>query len=105
MLGIMLVLTTLSPFIITETFADSFVMDLDKSQYRLGDSLVLSGEIFDFGMPVIAMSIYDPDRKILSANALDISTQKTFTKSIYLDSPFYEKNWRIHDKIGLWTNI
>ena len=91
MLGIMLVLTTLSPFIITETFADSFVMDLDKSQYRLGDSLVLSGEIFDFGMPVIAMSIYDPDRKILSANALDISTQKTFTKSIYLDSPFYEK--------------
>ncbi len=42
-------------------------------------------------MPVIAISIYDPDGKILSANNLEISPQKTFSKIILLDSPFYEK--------------
>ncbi len=87
----MLVLTTLSPIIITEIFADSFVMDFDKTQYNLGDTLIISGEIFDFGMPIVAMSVYDPDGKILSANNLEISPQKTFSKSILLDSPFYEK--------------
>jgi len=91
LLGIMLVLTTLSPFLITEIFADSFVMDFDKPEYRLSDSLILSGEIFDFGMPVIAMSVYDPDKKILSANNLEISSQKTFSKSILLDSSLYDK--------------
>jgi len=91
LLGMMLVLTALSPFIITEIFADSFVIDFDKLQYRIGDSLTFSGEIFDFGMPVIAISIYDPDGKILSANTLDISPEKTFSKSILLSSPFYEK--------------
>ena len=87
----MLVLTTLSPIIIIEIFADSFVMDFDKPQYSLGDTLIISGEIFDFGMPIVAMSVYDPDGKILSANNLEISPQKTFSKSILLDSPFYEK--------------
>ena len=91
LLGITLVLTTLSPFIITESFADSFVVDFDKQVYSTGDSLSISGEILDFGMPVIAMSIYDPDGKILSANNLEISPQKTFSKTISLDSPFYEK--------------
>ena len=42
-------------------------------------------------MPVIAMSIYDPDGKILSANSLEISSEKIFDKTILLDSPFYEK--------------
>jgi len=42
-------------------------------------------------MSVIAISIYDPNEKILSANNLEISPQKTFSKTISLDSPFYEK--------------
>ena len=89
--GVMLVLAVLSPFIITDVFADSFVVDFDKNKYSTGDSVLVSGEILDFGMPVIAMSIYDPDGKILSANNLEI-TENAFSKSIPLDSPFYDKS-------------
>ncbi len=73
-LGITLVLTALSPLILTEVFADSLVVDFDKQQYHKGDYLTISGEILDFGMPVIAISIYDPNGKILSANNLEIET-------------------------------
>jgi len=99
------VLTVLSPLIFSEVFADSFVVDFNQQRYNKGDSLTISGEILDFGMPVIAISIYNPNEKILSANNLEISPQKTFSKTISLDSPFYEKNWRIHGKIRLWTNF
>jgi len=84
-------LIVLSPLIFTEVYADSFVVDFDKTQYHKGDSLTVSGEIFDFGMPIIAMSIYDPDGKILSANNLEITSEKTFSKTLNLDDPFYEK--------------
>ena len=90
-LGITLVLTVLSSLIFVDVFADSFVVNFDKSLYNKGDSLTISGEILEFGMPVIAMSIYDPDGKILSANNLEISPEKTFSKTFLLDSPFYEK--------------
>jgi len=85
------VLTALSPLIFTEVFADSFIVDFNQQQYSRSDSLTISGEILDFGMPVIALSIYDPNGKILSANNLEISSQNTFSKTISLDSPFYEK--------------
>ena len=84
-------LTALSPLILTEVFADSLVVDFNQQQYNIGDSLTISGEILDFRMPFIAISIYDPNGKILSANNLEISPQKTFSKTISLDSPFYEK--------------
>ena len=84
-------LTVLSTVIFTDVFADSFVVNFDKQFYDVGDSLTISGEILEIGMPVIAMSIYDPNGKILSANNLEISPEKTFTKTIFLDSPFYEK--------------
>ncbi len=84
-------LTALSPLIFSEVFADSFVVDFNQEQYKIGDSLTILGEIFDFKMPIIALSIYDPNGKILSANNLEISPQNTFSKTISLDSPFYEK--------------
>ena len=84
-------LTALSPLIFSEVFADSFVVDFNQEQYEIGDSLTILGEIFDFKMPIIALSIYDPNGKILSANNLEISPQNTFSKTISLDSPFYEK--------------
>jgi hypothetical protein len=90
-LGLTLVLTALSPVIFADVFADSFSVNFDKEFYDLGDSLTVSGEVFDLGMPVIAMSIYDPDEKILSANNLEITSNQTFSKTIQLDSPFYEK--------------
>ena len=42
-------------------------------------------------MPIIAVSVYHPDGQILSANNIEISPDKSFSKSISLDSPFYEK--------------
>ncbi|MEX0862187.1 tetratricopeptide repeat protein [Nitrosopumilus sp.] len=83
--------TVLSPLLFTDVFADSFTVNFDNSSYDLGDSLTVSGNILEISMPVIAMSIYDPDGKILSANNLEISSEKTFSKTISLDSPFYEK--------------
>jgi len=90
-LGITLVLTALSPLVFTDAFADSFVVNFDKQFYDVDDSLTISGEVTEIGMPIIAMSIYDPDGKILSANNLEISSEKTFTKTILLNPPFYEK--------------
>lgn len=92
-LGVTLVLTALSFGFFTESFAnsDSFNVTFDKKQYYTGDLLTISGKILDLGMPVIAMSVYDPSGKILSANNLEISSENTFSKSISLVSPFYEK--------------
>ena len=90
-LGVTLVLAVFSSVIFTDVFADSLIVNFDKEFYDFGDSLTVSGEIQEIGMPVIAMSIYDPDGKILSANNLEISSEKTFDKTILLDSPFYEK--------------
>ena len=84
-------LAVFSSVIFTEVFADSLIVNFDKEFYDFGDSLIISGEIQEIRMPVIAMSIYDPDGKILSANNLEISSEKTFDKTILLDSPFYEK--------------
>jgi tetratricopeptide (TPR) repeat protein len=89
-LGILFVLTALSPIISTQVFADSFVVTLDNVQPELGDTLLVSGEIIELGMPIIAMSVYDPDGQILSAYNLEISSN-SFSKSLSLESPFYEK--------------
>ena len=90
-LGITLVLTVLSPIILTDVFADSFLIQFDKESYKIDDTLVVSGEILEFGMPVIAMTVYDPDDKILSAHNLEIISESSFTKTLPLNSPFYEK--------------
>jgi len=90
-LGFTLVLAVFSFVIFTDVYADSLIVNFDKEFYDLGDSLTVSGEIQKIGMPVIAMSIYDPDGKILSANNLEISSEKTFSKTILLETPFYKK--------------
>ena len=97
---ITLVLTVLSPLIFEDVFAESFTVIFDKPVYSSGDSITVSGEILEFGMPVIAMSIYDPDGKILSANNLEISPDKTFSKSFVLESSFYEKSGEYTVKIN-----
>nr|WP_148704116.1 tetratricopeptide repeat protein [Nitrosopumilus piranensis] len=89
-LGISLVLLAFAPLALSDVFADLFNVNFDKSSYHTGDSLVISGQIVDFGMPVIAMSIFDPAGKILSANNVELSSDGSFSKTIFLDSPFYE---------------
>ena len=91
-LGVTLVLAVFSSVIFTDVFADSLIVNFDKEFYDLGDSLTVSGEIIEVGMPIIAMSIYDPDGKILSANNLEVSSENTFSKTILLETPFYEKS-------------
>ena len=98
--AITLVLTVLTPLIFEDVFAESFTVNFDKSLYSSGDLITISGDILEFGMPVIAMSIYDPDGKILSANNLDISPDNTFSKSFVLESPFYEKSGEYTVKIS-----
>jgi len=91
-LGVTLVLAVFSSVIFADVFADSLIVHFDKEFYDLGDFMTVSGEIMEVGMPVIAMSVYDPDGKILSANNLEISSEKTFAKTVLLESPFYEKS-------------
>ena len=84
-------LAVFSSVIFIDVFADSLIVNFDKKFYDLDDSITISGEISEVGMPVIAMSIYDPDGKIISANNLEISSEKIFGKTFFLDSSFYEK--------------
>ena len=93
MLGtkIALFLLILLPFAIPQSFADSILVDFDKAEYQTGDSMTISGFVFDFKMPVIAISIYDPDDVILTANNVDVDSDGFFSKTLFLDSPFYDK--------------
>ena len=102
-IGATLVLAVFSSVIFTEVFADSLIVNFDEQFYDFGDSLTISGKIPEVGMPVIAMSVYDPDGKIISANNLEISSEKTFGKTILLDSPFYERTGEYLVKLDYGT--
>lgn len=90
-----LFLITLPPI-----FADSILLEFDKLEYHTGDSMVISGHLLDFKMPVIALSLYDPDGKILSANNVIIDSNGTFSKTIPLDSPFYDHSGKYTLKLN-----
>ncbi len=89
-LGITLVLAAFTPFTFIDVSADSFNVSFNKDSFQTGDTLIISGHIIDFGMPVIAMSVFDPDEKIISANNLELLSDGNFSKTIPLESPFYE---------------
>ncbi len=89
-IGILLVISVLSFTLISEVFADTIAIKFDKSEYDTGDTLILSGSIQEYSMPIVAVSIYDPNGKILSANNLELDEEGNFSKIISLDSPFYE---------------
>jgi hypothetical protein len=91
-IGLLLAVIALLPVITSQSFADSILIEFDKLEYHTGDSMVISGRLLDFKMPVIALSLYDPDGKILSANNVIIDSNGTFSKIISLDSPFYDKS-------------
>ena len=91
-IGFLLSVIVLFPIIISQSFADSILIEFDKPEYQTGDSMVLSGHLLDFKIPMIALSLYDPDGKILSANNVIIDSNGTFSKIISLDSPFYDKS-------------
>ena len=86
----LLVITILSSALVSEVFADTIFVEFDKSEYSTGDKLILSGSIQEYSMPIVAVSIYDPNGKILSANNLELDEDGNFSKIISLDSPFYD---------------
>ncbi len=95
-----LVLIALLPSITSQSFADSILIEFDKPEYHTGDSMVISGHLLDFKLPVIALSLYDPDGKILSANNVIIDSNGTFSKIISLDSPFYDTSGKYTVKLN-----
>ena len=96
----MLVLAVLIPHIASQSFADSILVEFDKSEYYTGDSITISGIILDFKMPVIGLSIYDPGGKILSANNVEVNSDGSFSKTLSLDSPFYDKSGEYKVKLN-----
>jgi tetratricopeptide (TPR) repeat protein len=79
-------------FVTAPAFADSIFIQTDKEQYFTDDSMTVSGFVENWKMPVIAMSIYDPNGDILSANSVEIQEDGTFSKTIQLDFPFYSQS-------------
>jgi tetratricopeptide (TPR) repeat protein len=99
-IGLLLVLVVLITPIASQSFADSILVEFDKSVYYTDDSITISGIILDFKMPVIGLSIYDPDGKILSANNVEINSDGIFSKTFSLDSPFYDKSGEYKVKLN-----
>ncbi len=96
---ISLLLVGILPLLLTPAFSEDFdeiLVETDSFEYNTGDALILTGFVPEKKMPIISISIYDPDNKILSANTVEIEDDDSFLKIFSLDSPFY-------DKQGLYT--
>ena len=87
----MLVLAVLPAMILPAFAQSSITVNFNQESYLTGDLLEISGTVSELSMPVIAMSIYDPDGIILTANNLEIDSSNNFSKIMFLDAPFYEK--------------
>jgi tetratricopeptide (TPR) repeat protein len=68
------------------------VISTDKTSYFTEEPIVISGEVTEKKMPIIAIRIFDPDDKILGAYSVEIGNDNHFTKTIIADIPFYEKS-------------
>lgn len=67
-------------------------VNFNQPEYQTGDLMEISGSVSDLSMPVIALSVYDPDGNILVANNLEIDSENNFNKIMFLDEPFFEKS-------------
>ncbi|MGQ0790946.1 MAG: tetratricopeptide repeat protein [Nitrosopumilaceae archaeon] len=68
----------------------SVMLETDKPEYRVGEMMIISGFVEEKKMPVVAIRIFDPNGGILSAHQLELEADNTFSKTILLDSPFYD---------------
>lgn len=71
--------------------SDGIMASPDKESYETGETLFITGKVGEKKMPILALRIFDPDGSILSANNVEIDEDNSFSKIIFLDSPFYEK--------------
>jgi len=90
---ISLLLIFFIPTFLVPSFAedDSLIIETDKAEYEIGGLMVISGLVGEIKMPVVALTIFDPNGRILSANQVDIEDDNTYSKIIDLDSPFYDE--------------
>ena len=63
----------------------------DKMSYQPEESIIISGEVTERKMPVIALRIFNPDGKILGAYSIELDENNQFSKTVMADVPFYEK--------------
>jgi len=90
---IVLLVLAILPLMVYPVFGETVItVNLNQDEYQTGDLLEITGSVSELSMPVIAMSIYDPDGTILVANNLDIDADNNFSKLLFLDAPFYEKS-------------
>ena len=89
-IGLLLVVAVCFSSLISNSYAESISVEFDKPEYKTGDKLTISGSIENFTMPVVALSIFDPNDIILSANNVELDEEGNFSKIIFLDSPFYD---------------
>ena len=68
----------------------SVMLETDKPEYHVGEMMIISGFVEEKKMPVVALRIFDPNGGILSAHQLELEADNTFSKTILLDSPFYD---------------
>lgn len=91
---IVLLLTVFLSFSLPLSFGEELGitvnLDNDDGIYQTGDDLVIYGVVDERKMPVVAVSIFDPDEMILSANNVEVSEDGNFNKTISLYSPFYD---------------
>jgi tetratricopeptide (TPR) repeat protein len=80
------------PIFAEENIDDSkyVMLETDKPEYQVGEMIIISGFVEEKKMPVVALRIFDPYGEILSAHQLEIESDNTFSKTILLDSPFYD---------------
>ena len=74
-----------------DDIVETILISTDKLSYFTEEPIVISGEITNKKMPVIAIKIFDPDDKILGAYSVELDESNHFTKTIIADIPFYEK--------------
>ncbi len=80
------------PIFAEENIGDSksVTLQTDKPEYQVGEMITISGLVEEKKMPVVALRIFDPNGQLLSAHQLEIESDNTFSKTLRLDSPFYD---------------
>ena len=74
-----------------DDISETILISTDKLSYLTKEPIVISGEVTEKKMPVIALKIFDPDDNILGAFSVEVNETNHFTKTITADIPFYEK--------------
>ncbi|MFQ5573029.1 MAG: tetratricopeptide repeat protein [Nitrosopumilaceae archaeon] len=71
--------------------SEGIIASTDKEFYETGELLIISGQIEDKKMPILALRIFDPSSSILSANNVELEEDNSFSKMVSLNSPFYDE--------------